>query len=78
MQYAAALALFLLEETGSVLGCWSGRMTAKDQRALFGQFIGRGTIIIDGDKETIVNRVKVCFGLGLDHDDRNQRQWRQL
>lgn len=76
MQYAAALALFLLEKTGSVLGCWSGKMPAKEQRALFGQFIGRGTIIIDGENETICNRVKVCFG--LDYDDRNQRHWRQL
>ncbi|AZQ13309.1 hypothetical protein [Shewanella khirikhana] len=76
MKHAAALALFLLEQTGSVFGVWSGWMTAKAQRELFGQFLGKGIIIIDGERETICNRVKVCFG--LDYDDRNVRQWRAL
>jgi hypothetical protein len=74
--YAAQLALFLVEKTGSCLGSWSGRMSAADQRALFGRFIGKGRIIIDGDNETLCNRVKVCFG--LDWDDRNQTKWRNL
>lgn len=76
MEYAAQLALFLLEKTGSIFGEWSGRMTATEQRALFGQFIGKGLIIINGHQETICNRVKVCFG--LDYDDRNIRHWRAL
>ncbi|WCH25217.1 hypothetical protein [Aeromonas salmonicida] len=74
--YAAALALFLLEKTGSVFGVWAGRMTAADQRTLFGQFLGKGLIVIDGERETVCNRVKVCFG--LDYDDRNQRRWSAL
>lgn len=76
MDYAAQLALFLLEKTGSIFGEWSGRLTAAEQRVLFGQFIGKGLIIIDGTQETICNRVKVCFG--LDYDDRNVRHWRDL
>ena len=76
MDYAAQLALFLQEKTGSIFGEWAGRMTAKEQRALFGQFIGKGLIIINGTQETICNRVKVCFG--LDYDDRNVRHWRAL
>jgi hypothetical protein len=74
--YAAALALFLLDKTGSVFGVWAGRMTAAGQRALFGQFLGKGIIVIDGECETICNRVTVCFG--LDYDDRNQRRWAVL
>ncbi len=74
--YAAALALFLTTRTGSPLGNWSGRMTAAEQRALFGRNIGKGTIVIDGTAETIANRVKVCFG--LDTDDRNVTAWRTL
>lgn len=74
--YAAALALFLLEKTGSVWGVWSGRMTAAEQRGLFGQYLGKGRIIIDGERETICNRVKVCFG--HDYDDRNLRRWAAL
>jgi hypothetical protein len=51
-------------------------MSAADQRALFGRYIGKGTIVIDGTSETICNRVKVCFG--LDSDDRNTTRWAAL
>jgi hypothetical protein len=74
--FAASLALFLLEKTGTVLGRWMGKMLAEEQRALFGRQIGRGQIVIDGSTETICNRVKVCFG--HDWDDRNVTAWRQL
>lgn len=74
--YAANLAFFLLEKTGSVFGFWKGRLSAAEQRALFGRFIGKGKIVIDGEVETICNRVKVCFG--LDWDDRNVTEWRAL
>ncbi len=70
------LTMFLIEKTGSVLCCWSGKLTANEQRALFGQAIGRGTIMIDGAEEIIFNRVKVCFG--LDYDDRNVIRWNAL
>ena len=76
MEHAANLAHFLLQRTGSIFGKWGGKMTASDQRALFGRFIGKGTIIIDGESETICNRVKVCFG--LDYDDRNVVRWINL
>lgn len=70
------LTMFLIEKTGSVLGRWSGKLTANEQRALFGQAIGRGTIMIDGAEEIIFNRVKVCFG--LDYDDCNVIRWNAL
>jgi len=76
MDYAANLALFLLEQTGSVWGEWDGRLSATEQRALFGRFIGKGLIIINGLEETIYNRVKVCFG--TDCDDRNLVRWSAL
>lgn len=76
MDRAASLALFLLEKTGTVLGNWAGKMTAAEQRALFGRFIGKGRIVIDGTAETIANRVKVCFG--HDYDDRNVTRWAAL
>lgn len=76
MDYAANLAFFLLEKTGTIFGRWAGRMTAAEQRALFGRFIGKGTIIIDGATETLCNRVKVCFG--HDFDDRNVLRFAQL
>lgn len=74
--FAASLALFLLEKTGSVLGCWAGKLSAAEQRGLFGRFIGKGRIVIDGATERVCNRVKVCFG--QDWDDRNVIAWRDL
>lgn len=62
MDYAANLALFLLDKTGTIFGIWNGRLTASEQRNLFGRFVGKGKIIIDGERKTICNRVKVCFG----------------
>ena len=76
MDYAANLALFLLAKTGSIFATWKGKLTATEQRDLFGRYIGKGTIVIDGTAETIRNRVKVCFG--LDYDDRNVTAWRAL
>jgi hypothetical protein len=74
--YAANLAFFLLEKTGSIFGKWHGKMSATEQRKLMGRFLGKGTIIINGDNETVRNRVKVCFG--QDWDDREVFTWAQL
>lgn len=74
--YPAQLALHLTEHAGSCLATWRGRLTAAQQRALFGRYIGKGTIVIDGAAETICNSVKVCFG--LDYDHRNVTAWRDL
>lgn len=76
VDYAANLAFFLLEKTGSIFGTWAGKLPATEQRMLFGQRIGKGTIVIDGNQETVCNRVKVCFG--LDYDDRNYVKWHSL
>ena len=76
MDYAANLALFLLEKTGSIFSTWTGKLTATEQRALFGRAIGKGKIVIDGERELIANRVSVCFG--LDYDDRNVIAWGAL
>ncbi len=62
----ANMAFFLLEKTGSVLGEWSGKLSAKEQRSLFGAFLGKGKLHIDGAKETIQHTIKVCFGLDFD------------
>lgn len=76
MDNAANLAIFLTEKTGSCLNTWAGKLTAAEQRGLFGRFLGKGQIVIDGARETVANRVKVCFG--LDTDDRNVTAWRSL
>jgi hypothetical protein len=76
MDNAANLAFFLLEKTGSIFGLWSGKMSATDQRNLFGKFLGKGTIVIDGAQELVFNRVKVAFG--MDWDDRSVTAWSAL
>lgn len=73
---AANLGLFLVEKTGSCLGRWRGRMTAREQRGLFGRFIGKGTVEIDGSNETLIHSRKVCFG--LDSEDTHNIKWRDL
>lgn len=60
---AANIAFFLLERTGSVLGQWSGYLSASEQRGLFGAFLGKGKLHIDGELETVEHVVKRCFGL---------------
>lgn len=74
--YAANLAFFLLENTKSVCGRWSGWMKASDQRKLFGRFLGKGRIIIDGAKERVMMSVSVCFG--TDWDAREDLSWNDL
>ena len=74
--YVSNVCIFLIEKTGSVNGKWEGKMSAKEQRELFGRFIGKGTIVIDGANEVVLNRVKVCFG--HDWDDRNVTAFRKL
>lgn len=75
-QQVTNLCSFLIEKTGTIFGVWEGKMSAKEQRELFGRFLGRGTIVIDGTKETIHNRVIVAFG--QDWDDRNITRWKDL
>jgi hypothetical protein len=74
--FAAQLAFFLQEKTGSVFGEWVGKLSAAAQRDLFGRYIGKGKIVINGERETLCNRVRVCFG--HDCDDRNVTKWAAL
>ena len=45
-------------------------MKAKDQRAVFGCFFGKGTILVDGGNDEVAHYVKVCFGM-----DRERSAW---
>jgi hypothetical protein len=76
MDYAANLALFLQEKTGTIFGEWDGRMTAAEQRALFGRFLGKGLLCINGLTEVVEHHVKVCFG--TDSDCTARVAWRDL
>lgn len=76
MNYAANLALFLTERTGSCFNVWKGRLSAAEQKALFGRFLGKGTIEIDGANETLLHWVSVCFG--QDYDVTFDHKWGAL
>ena len=76
MDYAANLALFLQEKVGSIFGEWDGQMTAAEQRALFGRFLGKGRLYINGTTERIEHYVKVCFG--TDSECTKAVAWRDL
>ena len=46
-------------------GCeytWTGKMTAAQQREMFGQYLGKGTILIDYREGEIDHIVRTCFG----------------
>lgn len=73
---AANLAHFLLDNAGSIHGTWSGHMRAADQRRLFGRFLGKGQLFIDGAHERVAMTVKVCFG--TDWDTRENVRWSEL
>lgn len=73
---AENLAALLVEKTGSVWGEYRAKMTAAEQRELFGRYLGKGLICIDGEKETVSNRVVVAFG--ADYDYREVTSWRDL
>lgn len=74
--YAGNLALFLTEKRGSCLAHWKGKMPAAEQRALFGRFLGKGKIIIDGSEERLAHVVKRCFG--LDYEVTADLAWKDL
>lgn len=62
MDPAANLAIFLTERKGTPLAAWNGRLSAAEQRALFGRYLGKGTLWIDGSAETVEHTRQVCFG----------------
>lgn len=74
--FAANLAMFLTANVGSCLGRWFGTMPASDQRRLFGRFLGKGRLTIDGDRERLIHTRKVCFG--TDFDTTDNLAWREL
>lgn len=59
---AANLALFLKANGESVTSDWGGRMRAADQRRLFGAFLGKGTVVVDGGRDQVRHVKTVCFG----------------
>ncbi len=73
---ATSLAFYLTRATGTPCGRVQVRMPAADQRTLFGRYLGRGLIIIDGSTETVEHVVKRCFG--LDHEVTACIPWRAL
>ena len=77
-KYEAAenLAAFLMETKGSVLAFWNGHMPAKQQRALFGRFLGKGNLVICGQTEEVRHNAKRCFG--LDFETTACISWRDL
>lgn len=73
---AANLAFFLLENASGVCGKWSGSIRADDQRTLFGRFLGKGRVFIDGAEERLKHIVTV--GFGMDYDVTHDLPWSAL
>ena len=73
---ATNMSMFLLEKTGSVCGVWKGKLPATEQRKMFGQFLGRGKLTIDGQTESLRHTIKVCFG--QDYDVTYDKKWTEI
>jgi hypothetical protein len=67
---AANIAHFLMAQELSIFGHWEGKMSAADQRRIFGIKLGKGTIAIDGENEEIIHYYKTCYG-----NDRERSVW---
>lgn len=74
--FSANLAHFLTINADGCCGHWEGQMKAKDQKALFGRFLGKGRLVIDGATEQVRMVVSVCFG--QDWDVRFRSSWTDL
>lgn len=61
-EVATNMAHFLQAQGLTIFDSWAGRMSAADQRRIFGFKMGKGTIHIDGEKDTAQHRYKTCFG----------------
>jgi hypothetical protein len=61
-QVVENLSTWLMAYRGSMLETWKGKLTYKEQRALFGCVIGKGTIYLDGESEMIKHNVKIAYG----------------
>lgn len=69
------LTAFLLKNTGSIFGAFRGRLTAAEQREIFGEFLGKGKIIIDGTREELGHVIKIAYG--QDYEE-TVRKWNEL
>jgi len=77
--YAARLALFLLDRTGSIFGAVKiDGMKKEEQVHLFGRYLGRGRIEIDGEQEFVGMTTSLCFGMDRDYKAGTCFHWRQL
>lgn len=72
------IAAFLMEQKGSVLARWEGKMSAKQQREMFGVYMGKGLIVIDGEREIIQHLRKVCHWNGQDSDPTFYAKWADI
>ncbi len=75
-EIVGALALFLLEKTGSIFGDFQGRITADEQRKHFGCApFGKCRVMISGDPETVRVSRKVAFGQDF---EATEKSWLQM
>lgn len=76
------LALFLVANGEATNGRWSGPLLARDQRALFGVFLGKGQISIDGERDRVRHTITICFGTDFATTDELELQedmrWRHV
>lgn len=69
------LTAFLLQTTGSIFGEFKGTMSATEQRRIFGEFLGKGKIVVSGKLEELGHIKKIAFGQDYEY---TSRRWSEL
>lgn len=59
---AANIAHVLMANGAGIFDTITGNISAKDQRRVFGLFLGKGKLIIDGQKDTVCATYQTAFG----------------
>lgn len=62
-EVAANMAHLLLANGHGIFDTTELRMTAADQRRVFGLFLGKGSLVIDGGNDRVSNMSVTCFGM---------------
>ena len=59
---AENITFFLIGKGLDVLGTFEGKLTKKEQMNAFGFYMGKGTIIVNGDRLSVLMRVRTSYG----------------
>lgn len=61
-ELATKIGFFLISKGLKTWDMWKGRLSKSEQIQAFGFYMGKGFIVVDGERDEISMTIKVCFG----------------